>query len=228
MRPKPDFRTRFPSGFSLIELLVAIAIVAIPLAAVAVLLTGSSRSWQRMYNDTHSQIRQDSLAVMMSIQKSGRQANLTNYSIYTIKNGRYSTATAPSGKTIASGQAVEFRFWQEIFDPDSPASDIFESDNTGTHYALYYLDGSTLKLDIGRVVNGVGGVVNNSRQTANIQSTLVLTKLVDTTANNDLFSHTLSGGQGNGCVNTRITLTDNKKNSIEILFGTLLRSAWPR
>ncbi|MBN2512890.1 MAG: prepilin-type N-terminal cleavage/methylation domain-containing protein [Sedimentisphaerales bacterium] len=216
------------SGFSLIELLIAIAIIAIPLVAVATLLAGTSRSWQRLYNDTHSQIRQDSLALMASIQKIGRQSNLTNYTVYTIKNNTFTPAAPPSGESIAAGQAVEFRFWQDEFDPEKPAETIFEDDNTGTHYALFYLDGTALKLDIGRVVNHVGAVVNKMRQTAHIQNTQVLTQKVDTAANSKLFSHVMSGGQGSGCVNTKIILTDENKDSIEIMFGTLLRSAWPR
>ncbi|HML72945.1 MAG TPA: prepilin-type N-terminal cleavage/methylation domain-containing protein [Anaerohalosphaeraceae bacterium] len=224
----PHHSARIRSGFSLIELLIAIAIIAIPLAAIAALLAGTSRSWQRLYNDTHSQIRQDSLALMTSIQKIGRQSNLTNYTIYTIKNNTFTPAAPPSGQSIASGQAVEFRFWQDEFDPQKPADTVFEDDNTGTHYALYYLDGSALKLDIGRVVNGVGAVANKTRQTAAILNSQVLTQQVDTAANSKLFSHVMSGGQGSGCVNTKIILTDKNKDSIEILFGTLLRSAWPR
>jgi len=228
MTSLPQYPGRTRSGFSLIELLIAIAIIAIPLAAVTALLAGTSRSWQRLYNDTHSQIRQDSLALMTSIQKFGRQSNLTNYTIYTIKNNTFTPATPPSGQSIASGQAVEFRFWQDQFDPEKPAENIFEDDNTGTHYALYYLDGSDLKLDIGRVVNNVGAVANKTRQTVNILNSQVLTQQVDTAANSKLFSHVMSGGQGSGCVNTRIILTAENKESIEILFGTLLRSAWPR
>jgi len=85
-----------------------------------------------------------------------------------------------------------------------------------------------LKLDIGRVVNNVGAVANKTRQTVNILNSQVLTQQVDTAANSKLFSHVMSGGQGSGCVNTRIILTAENKESIEILFGTLLRSAWPR
>ncbi|MGH2271589.1 prepilin-type N-terminal cleavage/methylation domain-containing protein [Anaerohalosphaeraceae bacterium U12dextr] len=228
MRLLPEGPARTRSGFSLIELLIAIAIIAIPLAAIGALLAGTSRSWQRLYNDTHSPIRQDALALMASIQKIGRQSNLTNYVIYTIKNNTFTPAVPPSGQSIASGQAVEFRFWQDGFDPQKPADNIFEDDNTGTHYALFYLDGSALKLDIGRVVNGVGAVANKTRQTAHILTSQVLTQQVDTAANSAVFSHVMSGGQGSGCVNTKIILTDEKKNSIEILFGTLLRSAWPR
>lgn len=222
----PIHRTK--PGFSLIELIIAIAIVAIPLAAVTVLLSGSSRAWKKIYDDANREIRLDSLAAMTSLQHMGRQANIVNYTVYTIKNGGFAPAVPLSGEDVAEGQAVEFRYWRNTFDPANPPADIFEYANTGDGYALYYLDNKTLKLDLGRVVNNIGAVNNNARQTANLDSTQTLSKNVDTSKSTAIFSHLTSGGQGAGCINTNLTLKDDTDKSIEIKFATLLRAAWPR
>lgn len=215
-------------AFSLIELLIAISIVAIPILAVGVLLSGASRGWEKIYEDTHSPIRQDAMAVMASLQNFGRQANVSNYHVYNIENNVYTAAVPPSGQTAASGEAVQFHYWQQSFDPQNPGANALDSDNTGTHYILYYLDGNELKVDTGQVVNGVGGVNGGSRQTDHIISTQILARDVDLTETIRLFSHTVVGGQGNGCINTELTLTNNENISIEIKFATMLRSTWPR
>jgi prepilin-type N-terminal cleavage/methylation domain-containing protein len=221
-------KTKRNAGFSLIEILVVIAIIAIPILAVGVLLSGSSRGWQKIYNDTNSEIQQDAAAVLASLQTFGRQANITNYQVYKIQNGSFIVAVPPSGQTVAVGQAVEFRYWQDHFDPATPNGDMLETTNTGTHYVLYYLDDKELKADFGEVINGVGGVINNSKRTANITSTQILAHDIDTEKTTRLFSHTLVGGQGGGCVNTDLTLTNQQNVSVEVKFATMLRSAWPR
>jgi prepilin-type N-terminal cleavage/methylation domain-containing protein len=221
-------KTHRTKAFSLIELLVVIAIVAIPILAVGVLLSGASRGWEKIYEDTNSQIRQDAMAVMASLQNFGRQANVCNYQVYKINNNVFTVAVPTSGQTAAIGQAVEFYYWQETFNPQNPAANALQPDNTGTHYILYYLSGNELKVDIGRVVNNIGGVSGGSRQTGNIISTQTLARDVDLAKTTRLFSHTVIAGEGNGCINTELTLTNNDPISIEIKFATMLRSTWPR
>jgi prepilin-type N-terminal cleavage/methylation domain-containing protein len=215
-------------GFTLIEMIVAIAIVAIPIVAVGILLSGASRGWEKIYEDTHSAIRQDAMAVMASLQNFGRQANICNYQVYAIKNNVFTIAVPPNGQTAATGQAVEFRYWQQTFNPEDPGVNPLDTDNMGTHYALYYLDNNVLKVDFGKVVNGIGGVNGTARQTNNIISTQTLASDVNPIKTTRLFSHTVVGGQGNGCINTELTLTNIEKTSIEIKFATMLRAAWPR
>jgi Tfp pilus assembly protein PilV len=221
-------KTSPKAGFTIIEVSIAIIIVAIPILAVGVLLSGASRGWQKIYEDTNSSVRQDAAAVMASLQSFGRQANITNYQVYKIQTGSFLTAVPPSGQSVATGNAVEFRYWKETFNPSNPDVDTLEYANTGTNYALYYLDGKELKVDFGRVVNGIGGVSDNSRQTANIISTQTLARDVDLSKTSRLFSHTVVGGKGGGCVNTDLILTDPKGVSVEVMFATMLRSAWPR
>lgn len=215
-------------AFSLIELVYTIAIATIPIIAVTILLSGSSRSWKKIFDDANSAIRSDGLAVMASIQQIGRQANITNYTVYTIKNGVFTPAVPPTGKVTAEGQAVEFRYWKNVFDPNNPPNDVFDYSNTGDAYALYYLDGNTLKLDLGNVVDGIGAVSNKSRETKNLISTQIISKYIDSAKSAAPFNHNISGGNGSGCLNTNLTLKDEQNKSIEIRFATLLRSAWPR
>lgn len=218
-------RTR---AFTLIELIVAITIVAIPIIAVGILLTGASRGWEQIYQDVNSPVRQDAVAVMASLQNFGRQANIANYELYNVENSVFTPAVPPNGQTVASGEAVEFRYWQTTFNPADPGDDPLNVDNTGTHYALFYLDGDQIKVDFGQVVDGVGAVSGGSRQEDNIISSQILARDVNLAETTRLFSHTVSGGKGNGCVNTELTLTNDEGINIEIKFATMLRSAWPR
>ncbi len=215
-------------GFTLIELVITIGMMAISVAAVGILLASSSKGWIRIYQDTHSEMRQDSLAMAASLQAFGRRSNCVNYKIYRISSGSYVEAVPPQGQTVAVGQALELRYWQELYDPEQFDYENLEYTNTGTHYVLYYLDGEQLKADFGRVIDGVGAVSNNSRQTAGLDSTQVLARHVDTSANSNIFIHTFSGGKGNGCINLDVTLTDDANRTLEFKTAVLLRVAWPR
>lgn len=215
-------------AFTLIEMVIVIAVAAIPITAVGVLLAGASRSWQKIYDESMSPARQDGYVIMASLQRFGRQANLTGYTIYRISGSTFSKATPLFGQVIAAGQAVEFRYWQDTFNPADPDIEVLDITNTGSHYALYYLDGRALKADFGRVIDGVGGVYGNSRQTAGLEETQVLSEHVNISNNIDIFNHIMLGGQGSGCVNTNLILADETGVSVELKFSTLIRSAWPR
>jgi hypothetical protein len=165
---------------------------------------------------------------MASMQQFARRSNVLNYQIYRITGNSFTKAVPPANQSLAAGQAVEFRYWDERFNPANPNSDLLEPDNTGTHYALYYLDGRHLKVDFGRVVNGIGGVRNNSRNTANLIETHILSRNVDIQKNINIFNHTVTAGQGSGCVNADVTLSDDNNVTVEVKFSTLLRTAWPR
>lgn len=215
-------------GFTLIEVTIAIAIAAIPMLAFGILMSGSSRAWQRIYGDLQSDARLDAYVVMTSLQQFGRQANLLHYDVYRVTGSTFSSAVPPSGQAIATGQAVEFWYWNDNYDPAHPDAEVLEMDNIGTHYALYYLDGRQLKVDFGRVVNDIGGVYNNSRHTVNQIHTQLLSRNVDIEKNINIFNHLVTAGKGAGCVNTDLVLTDDRGTSIEVKFSTLIRQAWPR
>ncbi|HPY77527.1 MAG TPA: type II secretion system protein, partial [Anaerohalosphaeraceae bacterium] len=197
-------------GFTLIEMMIVVAILAIPLVAVGILAAGGSRSFRQTYNSIHKEVRQDAVAVMTAFGTVSRQSNRNNYKVYTIKNGVYAEAQPPPKQEIASGQAVEFRYWQDPFDPEHPGENALDISNTGTHYALFYLDGSELKVDYGTVDGDVAGIVGSSRSAARILRTVTLTRFVDLSKTTDLFSHSIIGGAGQGSVRLNLTLADEE------------------
>lgn len=215
-------------GFSLIELMVVVAIVAIPLLAVGILAAGGSRSFQQTYNSIHKPIKEDAMATMAAFGTIGRKSNRSNYKVYKISSGVYTEAVPPEGQEIAIGQAVEFRYWEQIFDPQNPADDALEVTNTGTHYALFYLDGNELKVDYGKVNSGAAAIQSSSRTTSNLIRTVVLARDVDLSAGSDLFSHNVVGGTGTGAVRLNMLLTDDDGESVEVKTSVLLRMNWPR
>lgn len=208
--------------------MVVVAILAIPILAVGILAAGGSKSFRQTYNSIHKEIKQDAVAAMTAFSIVGRKSNRSNYQVYTIKNGVYKIAEPAKDEEVAVGQAVEFRYWQDSFDPSNPDEDALAVTNTGTHYALFYLDGQNLKVDYGTVVNGVGGVSGSSRSSGNVLQTVVLSRYVDTTDNTDLFSHTVVGGAGQGSVRMNLLLTDEDGEQAEVKTSTLLRMSWPR
>lgn len=225
-RRKRAFRT--PGGFTLIEIVVTLAILVIPILAVTILAAGGSRSFRQTYNSIHKEIRQDALAAMTAFSTIGRKSNRSNYTVYKIINGVYSVAQPLPNEEVATGSAVEFRYWNEPFDPASPGADTLEASNTGTHYALFYLDGRRLKVDYGPVVNGVGGVAGGARRTSSISQTVTLSEWVDTSRGTEIFSHNVVGGVGMGSIRMDLTLTDNEGESVEVKTSVLPRMNWPR
>lgn len=221
-------KTTARRGFTLIEVTVVIAIAAIPLLAFGILMSGSARAWHRIYDDLLSDARVDAYVVMASLQQFGRRANLLRYNVHRITGSAFTKAQPVTGQSYAFGQALELLYWDEPFDPTDLDTAIIELDNTGTHYALYYLEGRQLKVDFGRVVNGIGGVHNNTRNTANLVETRILSENVDIQRNVNIFNHAVSAGQGSGCINTDLTLTDENGITVEVKFSTLIRLAWPR
>lgn len=215
------------AGFTLVELLVVISIMMIPLTAVGILLAGGAKSYQTTYEVVHCDVREDVLAVTAAFGSVGRKSNRSNYKVYQVDNGRFTEAVPPQNETIAVGQAVEFRYWQQPFDPISAEASALESTSTGDRYALFYLEGRELKVDYGPVISDVGAVRGSYRNTAEIR-THVLARHVDLSGGSDLFSHTVIGGKGSGAVRLNLVLSDEEGRRAEIKTSTLLRILWPQ
>lgn len=214
-------------GLSLIELIVALAAGAILILVAGVLLLGSNQAYQQVYNSLHDSIIEDSRVLTMVFGTIGRQSNRSDYSVYTVRSGHFIESTPPSGESIASGQAVEFHYWDESFTDLYDGTDGMDTNDTGTHYTLFYLSGDELYADYGRIVNGIGGVYEGGHNESGLLRRVLLASHVDTSENDELFSHELSGGTGNGCVNMNVTLTNDEGESIEVKTATLLRVTWP-
>ena len=216
------------SAFTLIEMIVTMAIAAIPILAVCTLLLGGQKGWQDSYDAVHKEIQQDALATMTTFGTIGRQSNRMNYRVYRISGGTFTQAVPPMGSTVARGQAVEMRYWDDGFDASGISMDTLETTNTGTHYALFYLDGDDLKVDFGQVANDIGGVSGGARVTTGLIQTQVLAHDVDTATNDEVFAHTVIGGEGQGSVRMDLTLRDSDGQTVEVKTATLLRIVWPR
>ncbi|MBN1125853.1 MAG: prepilin-type N-terminal cleavage/methylation domain-containing protein [Sedimentisphaerales bacterium] len=216
--------TTHSGGFTLVELIITVVIAAIPIFAIGTLLVGAQQGWQDSYNSVHKEIQQDALATMTTFGNIGRKSNRSNYKVYRIIQGAFIEATPASGDTLATGQAVEMHYWENP--PASLDLDMLDTTNTGTHFALFYLDGDELKVDLGEVVDGIGAVNNGSRTASDVE-TQVLAHNVDTT-NDEIFSHTVIGGDGQGCVRLNLNLEDDDGQRVEVKTATLLRIVWPQ
>ncbi len=215
-------------GVTLVEVVVTMAVAAIPLLAVGTLLVGAQNSWEQTYAGVHKPIREDASILTTAFATVGRKSNRSLYFVYRINNGAYSVAAVPVGGTLAEGQAVEFRYWADGFDEATVSLKTLETSNTGTHYALFYLDGTTLKVDYGQVIGGVGAVSGGQRNLAGVSSTVILAENVDIQTNDKIFNHTVISGAGQGCVRLNATLKDADGDSVEIKTAVLCRAIWPR
>lgn len=215
-------------GVTMVEVVVTMAVAALPLLAVGTLLVGAQNSWEQTYASVHKPIREDASILTTAFTTVGRKSNRSLYYVYKVNNGAFTIATPAVGSTLAQGQAVEFRYWADGFDEVSTTLKSLETTNTGTDYALFYLDGTILKVDYGTVVGTVGGVSGGQRNTASVVSTVILAENVDVLTNNKIFSHTVIGGAGQGCVRLNATLKDGDGSRVEIKTATLCRAVWPR
>lgn len=203
------------------------AMASVLMLAAGVLLLGGTNAYRQVYASVHDPMQQDSKALTSAFGAIGRKSNRTNYTLYETAGGYFVEAVPKSGESIAVGQAVEFRYWDEPFYQLSQNMDEMDIADTGTNYALFYLDGEKLCVDYGDVVGGVGGVKNGSRQTQNMV-TQCLVQQVDTTNNDDIFSHEVVGGAGNGCVSLNLTLVNDKGETMDVKMATLIRVVWPQ
>jgi len=215
------------TGFTLVELIVTVVIAAIPILAVGTLLLGGQRCWEQGYGAVHKQIQQDALTVMTTFGSIARRANRRAYTVYRIVHGGFIESVPAPGETIATGQAVEMHYWADGFDPGGVDQDILETTNTGTHFALFYLENNELKVDFGEVIDGIGAVYKGGRTDREV-TTQVLAHDVDLSAGRDIFSHTVIGGEGQGCVRLNLRLKDEDGETVEIKTAALLRIIWPQ
>ena len=223
------------NGFTLIELMVAIALGCIVMLPVAMLIQSGYQSWNQTYATANCDSRLDSIATTTSFGSTGRKSNKNDYYVYKVTGGVF-TASPPVNlldpDEILKGQAVEFRYW---------SSDLTAAMLTPTsfadRYALFYLDNGQLKLDTGISTGGpTGGAINaaGNRVTGGGVSTVTLAKNVT----NVEFSHTKKTptGGGWGCVRMNLTIVEkinndpanNKYRTVTVLAATYIRNVWPQ
>ena len=218
-------------GFTLVELVIAMAINLTLVLAVGIVFISGNKAWQRTFDSAHSNVEEDAQAITIAFGNIGRKANRINYKLYTKNGNNYRPATSlnPSTEQIVYGDAVEFRYWDVGFDQTDSHS-LLDFTKTATAYAFFYLDGRQLKVDYGPYPPGAIPENGGGKNTTDI-TTVVLTKNVSTEDidDNGIFSHTTSNQTGHGSVRLNITLTDpENEKSVQVITSTLMRNIWPR
>jgi len=209
------------NGFTLIELVVATAAAMIVILIVGSLLVSGQRSWARAFNYANSKPQLDALTTTITFGTLGRKSNKTDYTLYEIKAGKFDRLPPPATpEEVVTGQAVEFHYWDTELN-----GAIMNTAITGTAYALFYLDGDKLMLDLGPYPPGGVDAAGN-RLSGALVSTTTLAENVAALE----FSHTTRNlsGDGKGCVRMSLTIADpNDKSLTTVTAATLMRNVWP-
>lgn len=224
-----DTRYKFRFGFTIVELVITIAVATVLVLAVGVLLASGHRAWRRTYDSAHKKIKVDALTTMLAFGSMGRRSNRISYTIYETDGTTFTPAVPVTAEPeeVVSGDAVEFRYWDVGLDSED-SQDLMDVTKTATAYALFYLDDGILRVDYGPYPPGAIPVNGGGRNTSGV-TTRVLAENVTTAADIGAFSHTTVGGKGQGSVRINITITDPEDNeSIKVMTATLMRNMWPR
>jgi len=220
------------NGFTVIELMVAIALGCIVMLPVAMLIQSGYKSWNQTYATANCNSQLDSIATTTSFGTIGRKSNKNDYYVYQVAS---STFTAPpvnplDPDEILTGQAVEFRYWST----DLTAA-MLTPTSVADCYALFYLDNGQpgniqLKLDLGTSTGGpTGGAINAAGH--RVTGTGVNTTTLANHVTSVTFSHTTKdlAGDGNGCVRMNLTINDPADNkSKTVIAATYIRNVWPQ
>jgi type II secretory pathway pseudopilin PulG len=208
-------------GFTLIEITISVAAALIVAMIVGSLMVSGQRSWARAFNYANSKPQVDALASTITFGSIGRKSNKMNYALYEVSGESFEKVPPPKDpEQVIIGQAVEFRYWEGELN-----ADILNTSITATAYALFYLDGDKLMLDLGPYPPG--GVDDNGHRIEG-HSITTLT-LVENVANLE-FSHTTRDieGDGKGCIRMNLTILDPNSNSpTTVTAATLMRNTWP-
>ncbi len=215
----------------MIELLAAMLMNIIVILAVGTLVVGGNRAWLYTFDSANKQIKQDALAITVAFGSMGRRANRLGYTIYKVNGGTFTPAVPITSdpQEVVSGDAVEFRYWDVAMD-STDSSNLLDVTKTATAYALFYLQGDTLKVDYAPYPPAAVPAGGGSRNTTGV-TTRILAENVSTDPNStvDAFSHTTINGIGQGSVRINVILTDPEDNeSIRVMTATLMRNIWPR
>jgi prepilin-type N-terminal cleavage/methylation domain-containing protein len=212
------------NGFTLPELVIAMAAALVVILVVGSLIVSGQRSWTRAFNYANSKSQLDSLATTITFSTLGRKSNRMDYTLYEINGGKFTQAMPSTDpEEVVTGQAIEFHYW------DTELNDsIMNTSITGTAYALFYLDGDKLMLNLGPCPPGAVDAAGDKLEGPNV-TTITLAENVSELE----FSHTTRNlaGDGKGCVRMKFTINDPQGNphspETTVTAATLLRNTWP-
>ena len=231
MRNIPASACRSRRAFTTIELIAAVTASLTLLLTLGVLLAGGHRAWQRTYAGANTSARHEAMETMLAMGSIGRKSNRVDYVLYKISGDTLTPAlpeTTQPQETIF-GDAVEFRYWDVPLDAGD-SHNVMDTQKTATAYALFYLDGDSLKVDYGPYPPGAAPAGGGARNTASVK-TRILARNVSADADSDKgpFSHTTLNGIGQGSVRIDVNLTDPQdQHVVRLVAATLIRNMWPR
>ncbi len=211
------------SGLTMPELVISMATSLIVIMTAGLLVHSGYRNFNRVYESANNDTRVGTLNSMIALGAIGRKSNRMNYCLYNVDGGKFEKVLPSNApEEVVTGQAVEFRYWDEELD-----AELVNPDTTATAYALFYLDDdNALKIDFGPYppggVDAYGQKITNSQVT-----TVTLVRHLTSVE----FSHTTRNmkGDGKGCVRMKLITTDPVDGSTKTaLAATLMRNAWPQ
>jgi prepilin-type N-terminal cleavage/methylation domain-containing protein len=211
-------------GFTLVEVIIAMAAACIVMLSVAILVSSGEKSWTRVFNTSNSEFRLGSLDSMIALGSTGRKSNKLNYRVYKVAGGNYQRAVPlHNPEEVVTGQAVEFRYWK-----DPLKSTYMNTNKTADSYALFYLENGRLKVDYGKYdpPGNPGGV-----SAAGVKLTGDKTITLTTNISEVDFSHTTYNmtGDGNGCVRMKLVIFDPVSGTNKTtIAATYMRNVWPQ
>ena len=217
-------KTRYhaKNGFTLIELVIAVAASLIILLISGVLLESGQKSWARAFNYANSKTQLDAMTATITFGQMGRQSNKLDYKFYNVTDSQFISVAPPTEpEQVVEGEAVEFHYW----DNEELSRDIMDTSITGNTYALFYLEDDKLMLNTGPYppggVDAAGYLFSGPEGTSSaIAKNVVSLKFSHTALNLD--------GKGRGCVRLEMTLRDPENHSLTtVTAATLMRNVWP-
>lgn len=200
---------------TMVELVVAMTGSFIVLLAVGVLVIGGQRGWHETYGSAHKPIKRDMDVAAIKFGITGRKSNRLCYKVWDSKGGIEAVADA---NNVASGNSVEFGYWDSTPDPNYRADE----------YAEFYLDaGGVLKVEYGTYNWSSPDADDPGRIPSRTE---ILARNVSARSPAGAFSHDVDGnGNGQGCVRMNLRLTDPNDGELATLItAVVLRTDWPR
>lgn len=237
----PRAAKKLRSAVTLVELIVAMSISSLVMLNVGILLVSGQRAWQKTYNSAHHQIKEDAYVLRAAFGSVGRKANRIDYELYEMYDGEFSPVEPEESEEILYGDAVEFRYWDVGLDSED-SHELMDPAKTATAYALFYLDGDELKVDYGPYPPGGVPEGGGARNTNEVETVILARNVAgeavsysedgdddDDEEERGIFSHTVSGGVGQGCVRINVLLEDPESDvSTTVMTSALMRNIWPR
>lgn len=213
------------SGFTLIELVLAMSLSLIMILGVSSILVSGVTSFDKLWNYINKEVSVDSDVFTITFGAIGRKSNRTEYKLYTVNNGTFTEALPdPFGlpEQIVRGDAVEFVYWDVPLNA-SDSYGLMDITKKGTASALFYVAGGELRVDYNHYPSLAIPTGGGSRKTPD--RTEVLVRNINWVE----FSHSTVNEQGQGCVRATLHIKDEYGKNTAILKSAVYpRNKWPR